>query len=348
MSSDNIIYKCQFCDCKSKWKSNITRHMVRNHTAPNVNVPAPNVNVPAPNVNVFAPNVNVPAPNVNVFEDDNIQYTNQCTLCNKIFSRKCILTKHIEKCKGINNSLQCEFCNKIYSSRQTKSIHLRICKIKKELDSQALIIHTSNDENINDTTTTPNQNTSIGQINNMQNANIQNANTINNNNNNNTNNITNVIVFDPEKMELLHDHITKSKFTKMVTHPDFVKILTDYSTEILSRKENQCVRKTNLLSSSSAIHMGNDKWIYQSDKEVLPKLLSNIASNFKNITEEYKIKIMKQLDTFMTGVTCEATDYHDNEKDEVRLKKLFKHTLTNVKHLLFNYTKETLMVGRKI
>ena len=184
--------------------------------------------------------------------------------------------------------------------------------------------------------------------NNMQNANIQNANTINNTNNTNSNNTTNIIVFDPEKMELLHDHITKRKFTKMVTHPDFVKILTDYSTELLSRKENQCVRKTNLLSSSSAIHMGDDKWIYQSDKEVLPKLLSNIATNFRSITEEYKIKIMKQLDTFMMGVTCEATDYHENEKDEVRLKKLFKHTLINVKHLLFNYTKETLMVSRKV
>ena len=48
---------------------------------------------------------------------------------------------------------------------------------------------------------------------------------------------------------------------------------------------------------------------------------------------------MKQLDSFMMGVTCEASEYHENEKDEVRLKKLFKHTLINVKHLLFNYTK---------
>jgi hypothetical protein len=261
--------------------------MMRKHPATNVIPTASNVIFRASNVIPIASNVILRAPNVSVSKQNNNIDTNQCNtcnLCNKKFSRNYVLKKHLDKCKGINTALQCEYCNIIFSSRQCKSRHLRICKTKKELDSQALVVHTPSELNIENQNLNQNQNINQNQVtseqsggiagaqvinNNMQHSNIQNANTINNNNNN----ITNIIVFDPEKMELLHDHITKRKFTKMVTYPDFVKILTDYSTELLSRKENQCVRKTNLLSSSSAIHMGNDKWIYQSDKEVLPKLL---------------------------------------------------------------------------
>ena len=133
----------------------------------------------------------------------------------------------------------------------------------------------------------------------------------------------------------------------MISNFDFSKVLTDYSTALLSRKENQCVRKTNLRSTSSAIHVGDDKWEYQSDKEVLPKLLSNIATNFGNIQHDYKIKIIEELDTFIIDVQAEAVDCHEDVEEEARLKELFKRTLTNFKHLLFNLTKQTIAEKRK-
>jgi len=52
---------------------------------------------------------------------------------------------------------------------------------------------------------------------------------------------------------------------------------------------------------------------------------------------------MKQLDTFIEDVTCEATDCHEDEDEETRLKALYKRTVNSVKHLLFNLTKQTLM-----
>lgn len=252
------------------------------------------------------------------------------------------MLKHIDKCKGNISNLQCEYCNQIFTKRCSKSKHLNRCTIKKEMDSQALILHNAQKNNsIIEATNITNNN------NNIQNAEVINNNVNKNCNNTNSNNVTNIIVFDPKNMELLNDHISKNDLRKMVNSFDFPKVLTDYSKALLSRKENQCVRKTNLNSSSSAIHIGEDKWEYQSDREVLPKLLSNIATNFGNIQDVYKIKIMEELDTFIIDVQSEAIDCHEDAAEEARLKALFKRTSSNVKHLLFNLTKQALIQKRK-
>jgi len=321
--------------------------MKRKHTASNVIPTAPNVIFPAPNVIPVAPNVIPVAPNV-IPTAPNVCHNkinkNQCDICNKVFSRKTVMLKHIDKCKGNISNLQCEYCNKNFTNRCNKSRHLRLCTIKKEMDSQALTLHTNEEHKINSIIEAANI---TNNNNNIQNAEVINNNVNKNCNNTNSNNVTNIIVFDPKNMELLNDHISKGELKKMVSNFDFSKVLTDYSKALLSRKENQCVRKTNLNSASSAIHVGEDKWEYQCDREVLPKLLSNIATNFGNIQDVYKIKIMEELDTFIIDVQSEAIDCHEDAAEEARLKALFKRTSNNVKHLLFNLTKQALIQKRK-
>ena len=329
MSTDCINFKCTHCDYNSKWKCNVTRHMVRKHPASNVTPNAANVTPNASNVTPKASNVTPKASNVTLNSCD----TNQCINCNKIFTRRQYLLNHIPKCKGATNTLTCEFCNMNFQFYSGKSRHLRICKVKKEIDSQALIVAPEPQSNASTSS-------SVNQV-------TQNANIINNNNTNNTTNnnltVNNIMVFDPTHMELLNDHISKKEFTKLAFHHDFSKVLTDYSTALLRRSENQCVRKTNLRSTSSAVHVGNDKWEYHSDNQVLPKLLSNIADNFNDVKELYKVNIYKQLETFMIDVTCEATDCHEDAEEEARLKELYKRAVSNIKHLLFNLTKQTLL-----
>ena len=333
---------CSNCDYKSAWKCNLTRHMERKHATENVSLPAENVSPNAENVSPVAENVSFRAENVSFPTENvslNIAHLFECKDCKKTFKRTQNLKYHIPRCKGINVSLICEYCKSDFTCRSSKSRHLRICKIKVEVDSKVLVpVNETNTPN-----TLPNENT-INQV-------TQNANTINNTNNNNTNNnVTinnNVIVYDPKHMEFLTDHITKQDFKKMAYHHDFSKVLTDYGTALLSRSENQCVRKTNLRSTSSAVHVGDDKWEYYSDRQVLPKLLSNIADNFNDVREHYKINIYKQLETFMIDVQAEAEDCHEDAEEEARLKALYKRAVSNVKHLLFNLTKQALVVKRK-
>ena len=357
MASDSKIHTCEHCDYTSQWKCNVTRHMVRKHSnAENENV-SQMLSLDVPNVVAHVPNVVAHVPNVVVLQNNNISEINldtngilckTCEKCNKLFSRRDKMLKHTTICKGIINTLSCEYCSKTFASRYTKSHHLRLCKAKKEVDMCALVVHDPQNtvESAHEEPQEP-QEPQEPTVQNITNNTINN--TINNNgtiNNNNTV-IQNIIVYNANSMELLNDHITKSELRKMVNSLDFPKVLTDYSTALLSRRENQCVRKTNLRSTSSAIHVGDDKWIYQSDKEVLPKLLSHIATNLGNIQHEYKIKIMAELDTFIIDVQSEAIDCHENAAEEARLKVLFKRTLTNVKHLLFNLTKQTIAEKRK-
>jgi hypothetical protein len=346
MSTDCKVHKCVSCDYESKWKANMLRHCETKHTAQKVHLLAQKVHFPAQKVHDSAQKVHFPAQKVH-FSENIIK----CDLCNAVFKKNFNKERHMKTCKGEKNTLECEYCHHIYATKSSKSNHLRVCKIKKEVDSQALILFENKHEETTDTKKPEIKgNTEIvkqeaDQIINTNNGTVNNG-TINNTNNSNSNNnivIQNIVVYDPQNMELLNDHISKKDFKKMINNHDFAKILTDYSTALLGRSENQCVRKTNLRSTSSAIHVGNDKWEYQPDKEVLPKLLSNIAVNFGNITQEYKVKIMNQLDTFIEDVTCEATDCHEDEDEETRLKALYKRTVNSVKHLLFNLTKRTLL-----
>ena len=337
MSSDCKVHKCEFCDYESKWKANMLRHCETKHPAQKVHFSAQKVHFSAQKVHFPAQKVHFPAQKVHFSEN-----TIKCDLCNAVFKKNFNKERHMKTCKGEKNALECEFCHHIYATKSSKSNHLRVCKVKKEVDSQALILFENKPETAEPTENVILPNAEASQVINTNNGTVNNG-TINNTNSNNNIVIQNIVVYDPQNMELLNDHISKKDFKKMINNHDFAKILTDYSTALLGRTENQCVRKTNLRSTSSAIHVGNDKWEYQPDKEVLPKLLSNIAVNFGNITQEYKVKIMKQLDTFIEDVTCEATDCHEEEDEETRLKALYKRTVNSVKHLLFNLTKQTLM-----
>jgi hypothetical protein len=296
------------------------------------NLVAPNVNLLAPNVNLLAPNVNLLAPNVNLFSK-NEHYDIICQHCNKTFCKKSNLDKHSKICKGIINRKTCHYCNKIYASSASKCKHIRICKVRKEIESQALVIYDKSKE-----LDTSNEETKI-----EQNNITQNANTINNTNNTTNNTVINqIIVFDPKNMSLLSDHISKKEFIELSKNTDFSKTLSDYGAALLNRTENQCIRKTNLKSSSSAIHVGDNKWEYQTDKYIYPKLLSKIADNFGDVKENFKVHVYSELETFIDDVMSEATDCHSDKNDELRLQRLYKKLFNNIKHHIFNLTKHNL------
>jgi TatD DNase family protein len=106
------------------------------------------------------------------------------------------------------------------------------------------------------------------------------------------------------------------------------KILTDFSTLLLGRRENQCVRKTNLHSSSSAVHVGNDKWVYQTDKLIYPKIYTalgvhplHINSNLDFIEEDITQHINRK-SLIAIGETG-LDEYYTQDNESLQIQKKF-------------------------
>ena len=284
--------------------------MITKHTTSNVHDTAPIVHLPTPNVHDATPNVHF-----SKTTQKRGPISNCCPSCKRVFTRQYVLTKHMKICKGTTSSLECEFCHNVYSSRSSKSNHLRRCHAKKEAESQALVAAPSQ-------TITNN---------NVYNAPVSNT----------TNNIQNIIVFNPD-MKLLNDHISKSELHSMLRMSEF-ETLCRYSHKLLQRPENQCVRKTNLRSSSSMVHVGGNKWEAYSDNHVLPKIVSNIATNLGDSMERYKVAIQATLESYIEDITCDGEHGASNDTEECkRVQACYRKTLQHVKHILFNLTKDAM------
>jgi hypothetical protein len=331
------IHSCTHCDYKSIWKHNVTRHMVTKQHLSNVHSNQSNLpNVISKSSNVISELQNVhykqsELPNVHL-DVQNIQESDKtCTKCTRIFTTKYTMLRHYEKCDGCLNKLQCPYCKNIFATRPSKCNHLKICRIKKEADSKALALKTATQAS-----------TSTNITNNITTNNNNNNTTNNNTTNNITINVTNIIPFQ-ENEELLADHITKQFLRQLIqSHSDYADLLTNFSRKVLDRKENQCVRKTNLRSSSSLVHLGDDRWEAQADSYVYPRLLNNLAVTFSCSLDTYKMQMSKMLDQFIEDVTCNGEHGTSDAELAASMKRMYKNTINNVKHILFNLTKQTL------
>ncbi len=114
--------------------------------------------------------------------------TIECPRCNKIFTRKYNLIRHLnkkKKCKKVKISDNlCNFCDKIYYDKSTLTKHLSICKKKKENEEKAKI-HNIDLEKENEELKK--------KILELTNKEEKSPTIINNNSNNNNNNVVNIV-----------------------------------------------------------------------------------------------------------------------------------------------------------
>ena len=138
------IFKCSFCNYNSNKKFNLTRHMMSKHK--NINdsiIIEDKINTIINNNNdsiIIKDEINTIINNNNTIVDEK-----KCNKCNKIFSSKQYLNKHLLICKGTSNPLECHFCHKILANRGSKSTHLKICK-EKEKSKELIIIEKEDNE----------------------------------------------------------------------------------------------------------------------------------------------------------------------------------------------------------
>ena len=261
----------------------------------------------------------------------NVVDINKCIKCDKNLSSKRNLEKHLLICKGVSNPFECHLCHKILANRSSKSKHLKICKAK-------LVV--------NNTITTDN-NIPNSITNNDNSINTTNNNITNNNNSINTtnNNITNIIVFNPYNTDgksLKTDHINLEFISKLLKIKE-KDALTLYTKKILDNPENRCIKKTNLRSMFSEIHIGDNKWDSYYDNDIYPKFISEISNCLsellvsKIVNKNIINKLIEFIDYMSDNGYCNNKDISDDiiKQYNEQIKKT-KAIIYNLKNIMKN------------
>ena len=261
---------------------------------------------------------------------DNDTKKHNCPLCHKNFTRNWSLTKHIEKCKGVDtkNRLQCEYCEKEFKHDRSRFYHYKICGTKKEMD----LIEAKEKE---EKTTINNS----GQINNNLSTGTQN---VNNNTNNNI-----IIVYNPTGMTPFStDHLKAEDFKKILKLASSRldnRALEEYSKQIFENEENRCIKKTNIKLGHSQIHVGDNKWKLQLDKNIYPRLATDLANNMSEYVDEkretFKKDMYIRLRDFVYGM-CDAGYINaDPTARDKEIQKEFKTFTEGLKLIVYGNTK---------
>ena len=222
--------------------------------------------------------------------------------------------------KKQTNTKQCIYCNKIFTRKYGVTKHLKICKIKKNIDEKNLldekiteiellknkIINTNNTTNINNTTNNTNNTT-----NNTTNT---------TNNTTNINNITNNIIiknYGDENIQLSNSYLNGLLKGVYGAIPKLIQII-HFNNKI---PENSNIRITNKKLPYAEIRK-NDKWEIL-DKEELIELL--VDDKYYTLEDYYNEMDKSNLTEYQID-TIETFKNKYNSSNEELMKTLKKKT----------------------
>lgn len=367
-------HKCIQCDCTFTRKYSLDRHIVRKHTSKTIEkIPGVTEEIAQKSGNLahecsnLAHDCSNPAhecsnlahkcSNIeetqnsgnskeienNEKEEDEYEFETElthCPSCKKEFTKHWNLLRHIKNCRVKPDVYHCEYCYKNFKHRNSKYKHYKICKYK---NGQCKYIH---DDDKKDIVKEPETQSIIEQ--NVQNASvINNQNTIENQTNietqNNTQNI--IIVYNPENMEFVTDKINYEVIQNLLQSKSFdtnSRMVTEYGKEIFSIPENQCIKKNDLKSGHSEVHLGDDKWEKQLDKHIYPKLACSVANNMSDYLNSRKDIIRKEIFNktvkFLDYMSDEGYINTDDKEKEKQIKREYKDLIKELRLVIHSKT----------
>ena len=336
MEKNKAPIQCSMCQETFATKYSLLRHTGRRHVHFKISITTPkNHDITGKNHDRTGENHDRTGENHDESSSTTIDSDTQkhtCLLCHKKFTRKWSLTKHMENCKGVVNKkdkLQCEYCEKEFKHERSRFYHYKICATKKEVD----FIEAEEKE------TKPKTINNSGQTNNLTNG-IQN---INNNTNNNI-----IIVYNPTgNTPFSTEHLKAIDFKKILrlakNNLDN-RALEEFSKQVFENERNRCIRKTNIKLGHSKIHVGDNKWKLQLDKNIYPKLALDMANNMSEYVDEKRETFKKDMYIRLRDfVDCMCDAGYINPDPTAREKELqreFKTFTDGLKLIVYGNTVE--------
>jgi hypothetical protein len=154
----------------------------------------------------------------------------------------------------------------------------------------------------------------------------------------------NIIVFNPEDMKFLTDHIDMKKITKMMAQDtrrpedrqEPRNIVSMYGRDLLERPENKCIQKKNLRANYAKVHLGKNKWKSMLDQDVYPKLACDIANTFQKFLYNCTDDVKKNIRLYVQERMIPYLDYMAEQgycNDEERAKEIMEQFNSLVQEL---------------
>jgi hypothetical protein len=272
-----------------------------------------------------------------------------CDKCCKLLTTKHGFQKHTKTCKGIH-PLECKYCYKIFNNRQSKYKHGLKCGLNTVNDDIIENLDVKCDKIDSEITMNNITNNMNNQQCNTNNTNVEECTT---NNHCTTNNITNnsntyIIKLEekPNKQtnfeteEISVDKVLENFLDFRSQHLYYLDVFSDFCNMIFSIPTNRCVKKDNLRTSYSKVHLGNNHWKVVADRKLYEKLLIDVAKTFMKKLDEFDdMKDLnmkyKKLIWDIRGKTDHLSygTYDDNEKELIKENKIAKD---NVKYAVHN------------
>lgn len=356
-------FNCSDCDYKTNREYNFKRHKVLVHT--DLTIPKGVNNLPksVPIVPNQIDNVPIVPTSVdNLIQNDVPRVLNDktCVKCYKEFHTRWHADRHMSTCNPVDNRV-CPHCNKRFSHRTAKWRHQKTCNVKLRMDAEAKENQGEEPDEYSDDDQHAVVSTEIEPVQNIVNNNITNNNTTTTNSHNNNNNINtnvnidtqnnqviNLVVYNNDSaqtMQFVHDHIDPNVMKKFLVPGDRVQpdkltdVVRQWTKQLMLNKQNNCVKKTNMRSSHSQVHVGNNTWESRLDKEVYPAMMNNIANDFSDyFNEKYRRNLYKALDSFIDYMASDG--YCANDSDRA-IENAYKTLVRELKLRTFDHTKTT-------
>jgi hypothetical protein len=267
----------------------------------------------------------------------------KCDKCNKEFNKKSAYNSHIVRLNPcvkdtiVNN--ECTYCNKLFSNKYKLKAHLYICKKKKlndinqsQIDELKKIFEKKFEEQqkINQELEKK-----VEQLTHLTESNhitlTENSNNNNNNNNTTTNNIINI--FSAGKEDLTR--LSQEEIIKICTSGTYYPLV---AAEIIHCNEKYPEFQNFLISnlrSNTGLVLINDKWVSQSQEDMLRNLLkvdkSHVSSLIKNLDVEEKLKV--KLESTQDEIDTNESKEHMKVKIKNKLYTASKMIMKNKKKL---------------
>lgn len=154
-------------------------------------------------------------------------------------------------------------------------------------------------------------------------------------------------MFDPKDMvEFLVDHINNGQLSQIFDNSDQSESFMNYTKKVMERPENRMVRKTNLRSSYSKVHVGNDQWEIKGDDKIYPKVVRDISAQAwdllrqRNEAAEFKFRKDSFQEVLDTLELMSDEGYSTDEEAGREARRLFREAVTTLKYVMFNVSQE--------